>query len=230
MFEIILDAPGKNALSIDLLTKLEAQLDEAKGAPLFLTGAGEVFCAGLNLKEVASFDAAGLDAFLERFDRVVARLFDYPAPTLAFANGHAIAGGCVLTLCCDLRFGVDNPKSRLGLNETALGVIFPPFTERVVSHRLGAHAPAVMLGAGLHTPAKAHRLGILTQLGSEAEARAALETLAAYPEEAYAGTKAHLQAGVTALSSEQAAKERASAMEMWTGDSFRARLNAALGR
>jgi hypothetical protein len=33
----------------------------------------------------------------------IAALFHYPGPVVAFVNGHAIAGGCILALCCDLR-------------------------------------------------------------------------------------------------------------------------------
>lgn len=230
MREIILDAPGKNAISTKVMEDLERDLAAAGGEPILLTGAGDAFSAGLNLEEVASLKPEALDAFLAYLDHVCALLFDYPAPTVAFVNGHAIAGGSIFTLCCDGRVGRDDPKIKLGLNETALGVTFPPIVHRIAAHRLGRHAPEVMLGAALFPPAEALRLGILTALGTREDAEAALARRAKHPVEAYAATKALLQQGVTGLSEAEAAAARGKAMEQWTGETFRARLMAALGR
>jgi len=231
MREIVIDAPGKNAISTEVLEGLERDLNEAAGEPVLLTGKGDAFSAGLNLEEVAGFDRAGLDAFLAHLDRACALLFDYPAPTVAWVNGHAIAGGSVIALCCDHRVGADNPKMKLGLNETALGVTFPPIVFRIVRHRLGERlAPEVMLGAGLFGPEEAHRLGILDALGTREDAEAALSHRASHPVDAYAATKAQLQAGVTGLGEAAAAQIRSAAMVQWTSETFRARIAAALGR
>lgn len=40
--------------------------------------------------------------------------------------GHSPAGGCVLALCCDYRIIVDG-KFKIGLNETKLGIVAPPW-------------------------------------------------------------------------------------------------------
>jgi len=231
MHPIVIDAPGKNALSPTVLEHLDRELDTAAGEPILLTGAGDAFSAGLNLEVVAGLDASGLDDFLALLDRICARLFDHAAPTVAFVNGHAIAGGSVLALCCDHRIGIDNPRVKLGLNETALGVTFPPLIYRIVNHRLGrAHASEVMLGAGLFDPRDALRVGILDALGDREAAEAELARRAAHPRAAHAATKALLQQGVTSLSPEETARLRAESMTLWTGDAFRARLEAALGR
>ena len=231
MYEIVLDAPGKNAISTAVLEGLERELEQAAGEPVLLTGARDAFSAGLNLVEVASFDPDGLDGFLALLDRACARLFDYPGVTVAWVNGHAIAGGSVLALCCDHRVGTDNPKVKLGLNETALGVTFPPLIQRICEHRLGPRlAPEVMLGAGLFGPERAVELGILHRLGSREDAVAEVERRAAHPSDAYAATKALLQQGVTGLDEATLSKIRTAMMEIWTGDEFRARIQAALGR
>ncbi|MDF1562387.1 MAG: enoyl-CoA hydratase/isomerase family protein [Deltaproteobacteria bacterium] len=231
MHEILLDAPGKNAISTAVLEGLEQQLEQAAGEPVLLTGAGDAFSAGLNLVEVAGFDPSGLDGFLSLLDRVCAKLFDYPGVTVAWVNGHAIAGGSVLALCCDHRVGTENPKVKLGLNETALGVTFPPLIQRICEHRLGPRlAPEVMLGAGLFGPEKAIELGILHRLGTREDAEAEVARRAGHPAGAYAATKAILQRGVTGMSDGDLAKARADSMTLWTGDDFRARIEAALGR
>src|SRR5512136_314369 len=102
-FELELDGPGKNSLSTAMMESILRRLDEAGDAPLLVSGKGDAFSAGLNLKEVAALDAGGMERFVRLVDELMARLFDHPAPTVACVNGHAIAGGCVLLLGCDYR-------------------------------------------------------------------------------------------------------------------------------
>jgi len=56
MVEIHIEGPGKNALGTELIRSLTQQISDAEGAPILLTGTGDAFSAGLNLKEVASLD------------------------------------------------------------------------------------------------------------------------------------------------------------------------------
>ena len=95
MHEVILEGPGKNALGSALMRKLLDALQHAAGEPVLLRGAGDAFCAGLNLKEMAGLDAAGMQRFLALLEDMVRMLYEYPGPTVAAVNGHAVAGGCV---------------------------------------------------------------------------------------------------------------------------------------
>ncbi|MCA9565939.1 MAG: enoyl-CoA hydratase/isomerase family protein, partial [Myxococcales bacterium] len=121
MRTIRIEGPGKNSLSSDLMNAIISGLHDAAGEPVLITGAGDAFSAGLNLKEMAGLDAAGMDRFLRTLEEMVVTLHHYPGPTAAAVNGHAIAGGCVITLCCDFRIMTTVPKARIGLNEVALG-------------------------------------------------------------------------------------------------------------
>src|SRR5215472_2244170 len=125
-YELRLEAPGKNALSTALMRHIVDQVRSAAGRPILITGAGDAFSAGLNLKEVAGLDRPGMEAFLGLLDDVIDALYGHPAPTVACVNGHAIAGGCVVALCCDARVAVDDPRVRIGLTEVPLGLEFPP--------------------------------------------------------------------------------------------------------
>src|SRR5215467_7186523 len=126
VYELTISGPGRNALSSVLMEHLIGEVRAAGGRPLLLTGAGGVFSAGLNLKEVAALDHAGMTRFLGLLDDLIDALYGYPGPTVAAVNGHAIAGGCMLVLCTDLRIGADDPAIRIGLNEVPLGLEFPP--------------------------------------------------------------------------------------------------------
>ncbi len=125
MIDLVLEGPGKNALSTVLMRELLAKLEAAAGAPALLTGAGDALSAGLNLVELAGFDVAGMRAYLELLERTMHALYLYPGPLVAFVNGHAIAGGCIFTLCADHRVSSPAPTGKIGLNEVALGLRFP---------------------------------------------------------------------------------------------------------
>ena len=103
MIEVVLSGPGKNALSTAVMLSLIEQLDRAEGAPVLLRGAGDAFSAGLNLVEVGGLDAAGMDTFLTALEDLLYALYNYPGPTVAVVNGHAIAGGSLVAMCCDHR-------------------------------------------------------------------------------------------------------------------------------
>lgn len=91
MKTIRLEGPGKNSLSSGLMERTLAAVREAGDAPIFLTGGGDTFCAGLDLKEVASHDEPGMVSFLGLLEDLVQALYEHPGPTVAFVNGHAIA-------------------------------------------------------------------------------------------------------------------------------------------
>src|SRR5262245_49330419 len=136
VFELTLSAPGRNALGTAVMNDLLATLRTAAGRPVLMRGANGAFSAGLDLKEVAALDAAGMERFLELLRAVVEALFEYPGPVVGCVDGHAIAGGCILALCCDLRVAADDPKIRIGLNEVALGLESPPTLLALVRKRV----------------------------------------------------------------------------------------------
>ena len=235
MVEITMKGLGKNALGTEMMVSLLEQLRVANGAPVLLTGAGDAFSAGLNLKEVAGLDEPAMVAFLARLERLMSALYLYPGPTVAWVNGHAIAGGCVLTLCCDRRFVQDGPKLKLGLNEVALGLRFPPRTLSIVRRRVPLeHHEEVLLGAGLYDPEGAVRVGLVDVVTKDAAAaaRAELARLAALPRAAYAHTKGDLRGKVDAdLCPDDEWQRRIAEMApVWTSPAVKERVLAVLAR
>ncbi len=228
MNRIVLSAPGKNALSIAVLEKLRRDVDALAGEPFLLTGDGDAFCAGLNLKELATVDSDGMLRLLRALDAAVEVLFHHPAPTVAWVNGHAIAGGCVLALCCDVAVATANPRVRIGLNETAIGLPFPPRVTAVARHRLSPGAlERVLLGAGLHSPQDARALGLVDAIADDGSVAAQeLERLAAHPRAAYALNKRQLRAGALASRSDEAIF--AQVLPLWDSEETRRRAAAAL--
>lgn len=229
MNRIVLSAPGKNALSIAVLEGVRRDVEATGGEPFLLTGAGDAFCAGLNLKEVATLDHAGVLRLLSALDAAVEALFHHPAPTVAWVNGHAIAGGCVLAMCCDLVVASPDPRMRIGLNETALGLPFPPKVTALARHRLAPGAlERVLLGGDVHSPTDARALGLVDVVSGEAEAIASegLARLASFPRAAYALNKRQLRSG--ALSNPTDDRIFAEILPIWDSEQTRSRAAAAL--
>ncbi|MEL6179292.1 MAG: enoyl-CoA hydratase/isomerase family protein [Myxococcota bacterium] len=233
MYTITLDGPAKNALGSDMMQAILDQLEEADGQAILLTGAGDALSAGLNLNEIVSLDEAGMRTFLKLFESMVQALLFYPGPTCALVNGHAIAGGAIVTLCCDLSVSAPNPKARIGLNEVALGLRFPPRLLKAIAHRLPPHhREEVLLGSALHSPQRAAELGLLTAVAEDPQAW--IEThfvpRTRYDLEAYAAAKQALRQGAMTISETEMAQYEAIIVPAWTSPELKATIRSLLGR
>ncbi len=96
-----------NALSRELLTALQTELDAIKDDPsirvVVVTGSGRAFCAGHDLKEMAG--ERGREKLLELFgqcSQMMLSLTRLPQPVIALIDGIATAAGCQLVAACDL--------------------------------------------------------------------------------------------------------------------------------
>jgi enoyl-CoA hydratase/carnithine racemase len=235
MVEITMRGAAKNALGSEMLTWLVAQLEAANGEPVLLAGTRDAFSAGLNLKELASLDAAGMDRYLRLLERCMSAFYLYPAPVVACIEGHAIAGGSVLAAACDHRVATTEARVRIGLNEVALGVRFPPRVLRIVRDRVPrASHERVLLGAELFAPSDAHALGLVDEIADDAAAlaRTRLATFAAHPRDAYAATKRALRGTVDAdLASDEAEEQwLRDSVPAWTSPAVKERVLAVLKR
>lgn len=229
MYTIRMQHPAKNALGNDLMGWLESELRNAGDQPIFLTGSGDSFSAGLNLKEVASLDGAAMERFLRRMDDLAVKLFEHPAPTVAFVNGHAIAGGCVLAACCDWRVAHASPKTRIGVNELAIGACFPPSILKIMVNRLGPHVrEQVLLGATLHDVERALALGLIDEIGDEQAAWKRLQGLGGHPRATFAATKYALRHGLADWTSADERRFREREVPIWSSPDMKSRVMAVL--
>jgi enoyl-CoA hydratase len=88
---------------------------------LVFRGHGKVFLAGADIAEMASFTEDRGRAFSANGHNVFNAIAALPQITFAAINGHALGGGCELSLACDFRIMVATAK--IGLPETTLGLI-----------------------------------------------------------------------------------------------------------
>jgi enoyl-CoA hydratase len=122
-----IDRPPAIAIDLDLANEFATALEGVESidgiAALIVTGAGNCFSAGLDLKALPSYDRAQQQAMVMQVNRLFGGLYGLRLPTIAAVNGHAIAGGVILTLCCDYRIGAEGDY-KLGLAEARVGVPF----------------------------------------------------------------------------------------------------------
>ena len=195
------ERPPANAIELESAVALEetlARLEaDAETCAVVLTGHGEFFSAGLDLKVVPTYGPEQQRTMVMAINRLLGRLYGLGLPAVAAVNGHAIAGGLVVVLACDVRIGRDGTY-RLGLTETRAAVPYPLAAMTVVTAEL---APAVarrrVLLARNGTPDDALAEGILDELvaGESVLARAVevARELAALPRLAYARIKRQLR-------------------------------------
>lgn len=165
---VTLRNPPANAMDPAFLDLLCDWLDDlaANGdvKALVITADGKAFCAGVDLKAVVGYGRAEQQAMVNGINRMVQAVYGFRAPTVAAVNGHAIAGGLVLTLCCDARVGpVD--KGLYGLAEVRAAVPFPYAAAEVVRAELapGAARNIVLFGANMG-PEQALAYGVFDEL------------------------------------------------------------------
>lgn len=195
---ISLDDGKANVFSNSSLEALEALLDrvESEGArALVLVGRPGRFSAGFDLAEMSADDET-MRALVVRGCRWWLRLYGLGIPTVAACTGHALAGGAITLLSCDVRVGVDG-VGKIGLNEVAIGMTLPIFAVELARDRLaGAHLWRAVTGQ-VYDPATAVEVGFLDTLVTEDEllpaAMAEARALTERNTTAYGGTKANLR-------------------------------------
>ena len=115
----------RNALSTPICEGLRALVDRVEGEvnirAIVITGSGESFCAGADLKERRELGPGARWTYVEGTNRTIRRLETAAVPVIGAINGFALGGGVELLLACDYRVAVKT--ATFGLPETALGII-----------------------------------------------------------------------------------------------------------
>ncbi|XP_056309508.1 enoyl-CoA delta isomerase 1, mitochondrial [Danio aesculapii] len=166
-------SPPVNSLSIDFLTEFciyleKLELERSCRGVIITSAQPKVFSAGLDILEMYQKSPEHCAKFWKIFQEAWLKLYVSAKVTIAAINGNSPAGGCLLSLCCDYRIMVDNPRYSIGLNETQLGMVAPFWFKdmmlNVVGHR--ETEKGIQLGL-LHNSPNALKIGLVDELVPE---------------------------------------------------------------
>jgi enoyl-CoA hydratase/carnithine racemase len=161
---------GENRINLDSLAKLNELLDEVEKTegPLavVLTGTGKFFSNGLDLERFAD----KRDEFVETLhllEQTIGRLLVFPAYTVAAINGHAFAGGALISCALDYRV-MREDRGYWCMNEAEIGLALDDRLWSILTNRLPrATAIVAATTARRFSGPDALRFGIVDAVASE---------------------------------------------------------------
>jgi 2-(1,2-epoxy-1,2-dihydrophenyl)acetyl-CoA isomerase len=126
---ITLNRPrARNALTAEMKDGLLAALRRAAAEPaaraVVLTGAGEAFCAGQDLKEHAEILGSGAEPMAtvrRHYNPIITTIATMPKPVIAAVNGNAAGAGASLALACDFRVAARRAGLLMAFARVGLG-------------------------------------------------------------------------------------------------------------
>src|SRR3954454_16439192 len=118
--------PPANAMEPGLLAAgadVVAQLRSERPAAVVITGSGDFFSGGVDLKLAPTLSANEQRGMVHGINRLFYEWYGFPGPIVAAVNGHAVAGGMILALCADHRVG--SRVGSYGLIDVRVGTLYP---------------------------------------------------------------------------------------------------------
>ncbi|MFT4068004.1 p-hydroxycinnamoyl CoA hydratase/lyase [Paraburkholderia sp.] len=169
-------------LNREMIEVLEAVELDAQAQVLVLTGEGDAWTAGMDLKEYFREVDAGPEILQEKIRRDASRwqwqlLRMYSKPTIAMVNGWCFGGGFSPLVACDLAIAAD--EAVFGLSEINWGIPPGNLVSKAMADTVG-HRQAlyyVMTGETF-TGEEAARMGLVNQSVPRAQLREATRKLA----------------------------------------------------
>ena len=174
---VTLNRPARrNAITFQMFDEMQLLLREVRGDEsvrvVVVTGAGEGFCAGLDLDDAEKLPLMSANEMMQG-QEVWAGAFEafhnLPQPVIAAVNGAAAGGGLGLALAADIRLASETARFnaafvRIGLSAGDVGVSWS--LPRVVG--LG-HASEIMLTGDFVDAEEAARIGLVNRVVPAAE-------------------------------------------------------------
>jgi len=141
-----------NAINLELISELSDIIKKAEQDNeihgLVLSSVNEKFFSiGFDIPGLFALGKKDFKVFYKAFNRLCIDLFSLPKPTIAAITGHAVAGGCILALCCDYRY-ISAGRTKMGLNEIKLGVPIPYPVDCILRHVVGFRVAREITDAG----------------------------------------------------------------------------------
>jgi enoyl-CoA hydratase/carnithine racemase len=169
---------SRNALSDALISALLAFLHGANAddslSCIVLTGAGDGFCSGGNVKEMldrahpmyrgSAYEMA--EAYRTNIQQIPLAFEKLDVPVIAAVNGAAIGAGCDLACMCDIR--VASPKARFAESFLRVGLVSGDGGAWILPRTVGLpRAMEMALTGRVIDPQTAESWGLVTHVAAE---------------------------------------------------------------
>jgi len=171
--------PTLNAEMLDVLAAIDA---EPEAAVLILTGAGDAFSAGMDLKEYFREVDEQPDWVQRRVRRESTgwqwrALRNYPKPTIAMVNGWCFGGAFTPLVACDLAVAAD--EATFGLSEINWGIPPGGNVSRALAETVGTRDALMYIMTGrTFDGRRAAEMGLVNESVPLAQLRATVTELA----------------------------------------------------
>jgi enoyl-CoA hydratase/carnithine racemase len=180
--EVRIERGKVNALNeevVDELSECFRRLAaDAAVRSIVLTGTGRFFSFGFDIPGFLGHSKEAFLGYLRKFAALYRELFAHPGPVVAALNGHAVAGGCMLALACDVRLMAAG-KGKIALNEITFGSsLFAGSVEMLRYCVGGRSAQQIACSGAMLLPEEALALGLVDRVVPEAELLAAAREVA----------------------------------------------------
>lgn len=204
--EMRIDTGAMNIIGPDAAKDMRDGLRDLAARPdvsvLVLRGRDDAFSAGLDLGVLGDEPEKAAD-LLKSMGEALRELAAFPVPTIAVAEGHAVAAGAMLLMASTLRIGVDGDY-RVGLPEVAAGMPLPAVPLMLAQHRLSpSYLERATLMGEMMIPRIAVAAGFLDQLAPADRlvdtVNMATESLGKLNRDAYAPTALALRGPMIAM-------------------------------
>jgi len=231
---------ARNALTTDakvaLLQTLRDCATDATVRAVVLTGAGQAFCSGQDLREHAQLLEGGgsaLDTVREHYNPTVETIMTMPKPVVAALPGVAAGAGAAFAFACDFRIAAE--RTSLSLAFARVGLSADSGASWTLQRLVGpAKAAELLMLAEPIDSATALQLGLLTSVVADADLPAAAAQLASRladgPTLAYAAIKQSLLYGTAHQLDEALEKEAELQVKLGETEDHRAATNAFVNK
>lgn len=158
-----------NAINLKLVNELSDRIRIIKGdvgiSGVVLTSANDKFFSiGFDIPELIKLSKDAFTEFYHSFNQLCIELYTFPKPVIAAIIGHAVAGGCILTICCDYRY-IAEGKKLMGLNEIKLGVPLPYPADLILRQIVDDRAARTILDTGdFFPPSETLKMGLVDEV------------------------------------------------------------------
>ncbi|MCP4724785.1 MAG: enoyl-CoA hydratase/isomerase family protein [bacterium] len=226
-----------NPMNLEFVNSLHSEIENLENDPsirglVITSGNDKFFSIGFDIPELISLNEEEFGVFYRSVNKTCLKLFTMPKPAIAAVNGHAVAGGCVIALCCDHRF-IAEGRTKMGLNEIKLGVTVPYPVDCILRDIAGTKVAMDVMETGeFFDPNALLRLKMVDRIIPQVDLlRESVEKVSVFgemPPEAFAAIKRNRTEPIMKMMKENLEEREELFIKLWFSDTARENLRNAM--